>query len=118
MGVTAGTVQAGVKSVQRGQIWSGTNTAGTQPEMKYLDITISAVNTAKSRVEINALIGGGSSGSAASTAAQTADAYQSAANVQGRVFGYLLNSTTVRIYGGISNTALQWSGRWEVVEDY
>lgn len=119
MGVTAGTVQAGVKSVQRGSIWSGSATSGTAPEMLYVDITISAVNVAKARVNVFAMVAGGASGAAADSVAHKNDRYQTAASVICEAFGYLLNATTVRIYGGqVTGPGYRWNGRWEVVEDY
>lgn len=119
MGVTAGTVQAGVKSVQRGAIYTNATVAGTNPEMRYTDVTISAVNTAKARVVVDAVLAGGASSAASNTKASENDRYQSAAAAIAEAFGYLLNSTTLRIYGGnVSGPGYTFSGRWEVIEDF
>lgn len=109
---------SGVKSVQRGQIYSGTRTVGTNPEVGYVDITITAVNTSKARVNVDCVIGVGASGPAAQTIAVANDQHTTAANGQGYTFGYLLNSTTIRIYAGVSGgPGFWWNGRWEVIED-
>lgn len=118
MGLSAATVQAGVKSVQRGQIYAIGGAGGTAPEMRYIDITISAVTTSKARVIIEAVMASRTLQNDADNVARTADIAYGTVNEYGRVFGYLLNSTTIRIYGGMSNTFTRWSGRWEVVEDF
>lgn len=118
MGVSAASLQAGAKSAQRGQIWATGGTGGTAPEVRYMDITISAVNTSKARVNVVGLLVARSLQADADNLARTADLNTPTANEKGMLFGYLLNSTTVRVYGGVSNTAWRWAGRWEVLEDY
>lgn len=108
---------SGVKSVQRGIVWTGTRTAGAAPEISYLDITIAAVNASKTRVNLMAMMGVGASGVAADSVAQTNDRYQTAANTAGEVFGYVINTTTLRLYSGITGAAHRWNGRYEVIED-
>lgn len=118
MAITQGPVSAGVKSVQRGQVYATGGTAGTAPEVRYIDVTITAVNTAKARVNVVGVVAARSLQGDADQIAQKGDIAYNTLNEYGIVFGYLLNSTTIRIYGGMTGTTWRWSGRWEVIEDF
>ena len=99
-----------VKSSQTGSIDTATTTVGTAPETFYVDVTISAVTVAKALVLHS--IGAGNVGTNAG------DALITARTAPGTARAYLVNSTTLRIYGS-SNAAATYrhlSGRWQVLE--
>lgn len=99
-----------IKSLQSGTIDTGTTTLGTAPETFYVDVTISAVTVAKAVVLHD--IGMGLVGT------NIGDAQADARAWAGRARVYLVNSTTLRIYGSAAASAnyRYLSGRWQVLE--
>ena len=91
-------------NVQTGVFNSTVNmTTGTFPENLYVDITISAVNTAKSFITV---LGTSNAGS-------VNPSYLSQNPI---LFGRLVNSTTLRLYVSVSQTNPRLGANWQVVE--
>lgn len=102
------TISSPVRSIQTGTVDTTTTTNGTAPEANYIDVTISSVTVSKCFVvaNIGAGIGPNNVGEA-----------QGAARLFGQTGqAYLLNSTTLRIHGGVIGTYRSLSGRWTVIE--
>lgn len=122
MGVTAGTVQAGAKSVQRGLIDAPqTSQPNGTAIVRVFDVTIAAVDMNKARVTVNVLVGYDAASQAAATiAARMVNLTNTTSDVLKMGFGYLLNSTTLRIYtgGAMGAQFAAFNGVWQVVEDY
>jgi len=102
------TISSPVRSIQTGTVDTTTTTNGTVPEANYIDVTISSVTVSKCFVVANIGAGIGSNN-------------VGEAQVAARLFGqtgqaYLLNSTTLRIHGGVAGTYRSLSGRWTVIE--
>lgn len=95
-----------IKSIQKGDV-NTTVSSGASPDLAFIDVTISAVNTAKSFVLVEgsfgstAVIAGTYYGGQTSTPVSVAKAR-------------LTSSTNLRIYTNVSNSAL--SASWQVVE--
>ena len=92
----------GVKSIQEG-FTSGATSTSTGEDIRYVDITISAVVVAKCVVEF---IGG--AGTSAAAALTPASNYICTARLTG--------TTTLRI--ATTNTVTTIAGRWRVVEAF
>lgn len=90
-----------VKSIQTGYVFEASPASGAGQDSKYVDVTISSVNTNKAMV----LPPVGGNQSAEST---------SWGNTRFAVAGRLISSTTLRIHTGGGSTAI--AAAWTVVE--
>jgi len=98
----------GLKSYQTGYV-SGTTTSGSGEDARYVDVTVSSVNTAKT---ICSFDGGGING-----ALSGAMSYYSGGSEMAIFAARMTSSTNVRIANGRGNN---WpsnvAGRWQIAE--
>ena len=93
-----------VKSVQRGTLNTSDEYDGKEGYTKYLDISISAVNTSKSLLVVNA--SGVTSGNPSSGSYCTFN-------------GKIVNSSTIRLYSNINSDGATYNlVNWQVIEFY
>lgn len=116
-------LSACVKSVQTGLVDTSSPSTGTDPETRYVDITVSSVNTGKCIVVLEAYAGVNTTGAAtALTSARKACLNKNIGdNADGDIFAckaYLTSATNLRIFTGGSATYTAISGRWQIIEFY
>lgn len=93
-----------VKNVQRGTLNTSGKYDGKEGYTNYLDISISAVNTSKSLLIVNA--SGATSGSPSSGSYCTFN-------------GKIINSSTIRLYSNINSNGASYDlVNWQVIEFY
>ncbi|MCA0340236.1 MAG: hypothetical protein LCH99_10930 [Proteobacteria bacterium] len=110
MGRSVSIAASAIKSIQEGYV-SAVPSNGSGRDGKYVDVTISAVNTAKAVVE--AVGGFGIDAPRASAAGQ----YIGLADQSAPAAGRLLNSTTLRLHCALSIADVDTAViNWRVVE--
>lgn len=110
-------VAGAIKSIQSGKVDTSTLSSGSDDELKYLNVTLTAVTTAKCLVLLQVFAGSSPSPADALPMARQASftAPASGYNVA-PARAYLTSTTNLRIYTGLTASYVALSGRWWVVE--
>lgn len=104
-----------IKSLQSGLVDTSTTSAGTLPQGRYVDVTITSVDTAKA-ILLHSVLGGYSDTAANALTLARGGAANSSGYYAIEAKAYLASATTIRFYFGSSNANTAFSGRWQVIE--